>query len=70
MGGLPEDLQFELIEPLRELFKVRGGRLELCLRRLVHVTQPLPRPAHVHHCIQCSALTLGVCTTPLALRTG
>ncbi len=23
VGGLPEDLQFELIEPLRELFKVR-----------------------------------------------
>jgi GMP synthase PP-ATPase subunit len=22
VGGLPEDLQFELIEPLRELFKV------------------------------------------------
>ena len=25
VGGLPEDLQFELIEPLRELFKVRFG---------------------------------------------
>ena len=25
VGGLPEDLQFELIEPLRELFKVGGG---------------------------------------------
>jgi hypothetical protein len=23
VGGLPEDLQFELIEPLRELFKAR-----------------------------------------------
>ncbi len=26
VGGLPADLQFKLIEPLRELFKVRGAR--------------------------------------------
>ena len=25
VGGLPEDLQFQLIEPLRELFKVGGS---------------------------------------------
>ncbi len=24
VGGLPKDLKFQLIEPLRELFKVRG----------------------------------------------
>lgn len=30
VGGLPEDLQFELIEPLRELFKVRVTCLLLC----------------------------------------
>lgn len=29
VGGLPEDLQFELIEPLRELFKV-GAAPTLC----------------------------------------
>ena len=27
MGGLPKDLQFSLIEPLRELFKV-GSRFQ------------------------------------------
>ena len=26
VGGLPEDLQFQLIEPLRELFKVGAVR--------------------------------------------
>ena len=28
VGGLPEDLQFELIEPLRELFKVGATQIE------------------------------------------
>ena len=53
VGGLPDDLEFELVEPLRALFKdeVRlvGEQLGLPVRDRLAAPVPRPRPGHPDH---------------------